>query len=281
MKKILIAGVAIILGFASIASSAELSGAEIVKLGWNAANIDKLRALDKAAITRFAGLSPRNQLYDFGWFDLEGDGRYELAITSSSGVHAVWLDIYWQDAPGKMKNADLFSGADWQLDKTIRDLNGDGKFELILYTDDFFDWPQVKRPQNGSWVDASRDFPRFYDSEVLPQLEKQIGEAREAVANSRGKPWPTPGPHPSEEVPPGPDPQYTLMGLEMERDKILRVLGRDPAAGLSQAREWVKSDDPYLMQDAAEVFKDIGGHEQEYRAAESALDRAIESAKQH
>ena len=61
----------------------------------------------------------------------------------------------------------------------------------------------------------------------------------------------------------------------MQRDKILRVLGRNPNAGLGQAREWVKSDDPELMQDAAEAFKDIGGHQQEYRAAESALDRAV------
>ncbi len=64
-------------------------------------------------------------------------------------------------------------------------------------------------------------------------------------------------------------------GLIMARDKILRVLGRDPTAGLAQAREWAKSDDPDAIQDAAVVFRDIGGHEGEARAADAAFRRAM------
>lgn len=32
-----------------------------------------------------------------------------------------------------------------------------------------------------------------------------------------------------------------IAAVEMARDKILRVLGRDPSAGLAQAREWMPS----------------------------------------
>ena len=51
-----------------------------------------------------------------------------------------------------------------------------------------------------------------------------------------------------------------------------------PAAGLSQAREWVKSDDPHLVRDAAAVLEDIGGHEQELSAAKTTLERVEQQA---
>jgi hypothetical protein len=54
----------------------------------------------------------------------------------------------------------------------------------------------------------------------------------------------------------------------------LRVIGRDPDAGFQQAREWVNSPDPALVQDAATVFNDIGGHEADLRAASAALKAA-------
>jgi hypothetical protein len=62
----------------------------------------------------------------------------------------------------------------------------------------------------------------------------------------------------------------------MERDKILRVLGRDPAAGLRQAYQWMNSDDPQVLQCAIATFADIGGHERELRAANQALKPAIQ-----
>jgi len=262
MKTILIAGAAIILAFASIASSAELSGAEITNLRWDAANINALRALDKAAVvilldnlaeTASGTWIPSEDdiLSGFTWVDLAGDGRYELLAIYHSRCCSV-LYIYWQDAPGKV-SVQGYSTAG-ELDKTIRDLNGDGKRELVLYAylkssgpgvGPTAMWPQVYRLQNGSYVEASRDFPSFYDTEVLPQLEHDIGKARES-----------------------PRDQAVLV---MERDKILRVLGRDPNAGLAQAREWVKSPDSRLVADARVVFDDIGGHEQELNAAKLRL----------
>src|SRR5208282_1878210 len=130
MKKVLIACAAIILVFASVAASDEAqhryvedvrSEDPIAKVPWNAANLDKLRAFDKAAIFRFAGLNQREELLDYGWLDLAGDGRYELAVIYSEGRGPNWLDIYWQDAPGKMRKdgGDLFPGADAKLSETF------------------------------------------------------------------------------------------------------------------------------------------------------------------
>jgi hypothetical protein len=68
--------------------------------------------------------------------------------------------------------------------------------------------------------------------------------------------------------------ERTLAALTMCRDKILRVLGRDPNAGLAQAHEWMTSADPVLVDDARVVFADIGGHDADVRAATLATDRA-------
>jgi len=65
----------------------------------------------------------------------------------------------------------------------------------------------------------------------------------------------------------------------MERDKILRTLGRDPTAGLQQAYQWMNSDDPRLLQAAGATFQDIGGHEQEKHAASEAWMRALDREK--
>jgi hypothetical protein len=111
-------------------------------------------------------------------------------------------------------------------------------------------WPAVYRLENGHYVQASRDFPKFYDREVLPELDKEI--AKPKVGQMRA--W-----------------------LIMERDQILRVLGRNPMAGLKEAYQWMNSSDPELREDAAVVFGGIGGHDEELRAltADRNLDVAL------
>jgi hypothetical protein len=309
MKKTLIATLALMVGFSTVAWSAESSGAdsdethfstsaELANRPWNAANIGALRALDKAAVVRFsnmiggkkgtAWLGTEDGISGFTWADLAGDGKYELLMTVVTKCCG-YLFICWQEAPGKLR-VQSYQGAGYDLAQMIRDLNGDGKQELILYghvdTDDRIstlpapvaEWPQVYRLQNGRYVEASREFPRFYDSEILPELEKGMSEARQDVAAQHGKPKPTPGPQFIQQKGDWPLPPRALAAGVMERDKILRVLGRDPEAGLSQAWEWVKSDDPYLVQDAVDTLEDIGGHEQELNAAKTTLKNVEQHA---
>jgi hypothetical protein len=99
-------------------------------------------------------------------------------------------------------------------------------------------------------VEASRDFSEFYENEVLPELAKQIA----APGAGQKRAW-----------------------LVMERDQILRVLGRNPAAGLQQAYQWMNSSDPELREDAVVVFGGVGGHDKEIRAlaADKNLDVAL------
>jgi FG-GAP-like repeat len=279
-----------VLAFASAASSAEID-----TLAWNQSNIKRLRALGKHAVFRFflrqedpdneMEWNESNLLLDYHWYPA-GDGKYELAVGSASGPDVASLKIYWQDAPGKFRSQEFggagTAGTYWYKGPQFGDFNGDGETELVQLAQvgklspkrtKFIpdgEWPQVYRLRDGKYVEASRDFPSFYDKQVLPEIDKAIDKARQDVAAPR----PTPGYDPQgEEVH---QPERYLAALIMVRDKILRVLGRDPSAGFARAREWMASSDPVLVDDAKAVFEDIGGYEEDVRAATLALERASE-----
>jgi hypothetical protein len=257
--------------------------ADIGKIPWTEANVETLRAFDKAAIVRFINalggadtdtpLFPANTIEEFSWIDLAGDGRYALVLIELPGSCCSDLIIYQQDASGHI-NSQLLEGAG-RLSNTIRDVNGDGKKELIipppaLHPDwesfgavTEITWPRVYRLENGKYVEASHDFASYYDAEVLPPIENAISEARFRLAH---------GP-----IGKKPDQRWMrymghkIAGLTMERDQILRMIGRDPDAGLEQARDWMNSLDATLVQDAITVFKNIGRHESDVRAATDRL----------
>ena len=269
MKKKLIMALVLVLGLTSVGF-----GAEIGDLAWDESNIKTLRAVDKAAVahfmSRFGGsegtpdaVKP-SEILEFEWVDLAGDGRYELVVTGSSGPNYAGLGIYWQEGPDKFRSQSL-PGAG-KVQKAIRDLDRDGRDEIVLY--ESLDptgfrgglatpmWPQVYRLHDGEYVDASSDFPEFYTDEVLPPLEQEIAKARRSL-------------------PPGSEGETNAAVLEMQRDKILRVLGRDPTAGLAEARGWARSQDPDMIENARAVFLDIGGHDEEARAAQQAWKQAL------
>lgn len=258
------------LGWFTIATTAFAATAD---LAWNQSNIDTLRALDKSAVAELVndirdtgGLVPRptaDEIGEFAWADLGGNGSYQLVLTEDvNGRHFYnALIVYGRDSSGKMRAQEIRG---WQLEKlggVVRDLDGDGKNELIIPSQLASDtyrgagavpvWPAVYRLENGHYVEASRDFPDFYDNEILPELEKQISKARAGQTRA----W-----------------------LIMERDKILRMLGRNPTAGLQEAYQWIHSDDPEVRQDAAVVFGDLGGHEHELRALSADKDPRVASA---
>ena len=244
--------------------------ADISGLVWDRANIATLRSFGKAdvaqlltAITGFALPVKPADIGEFTWADLQGDGKVELVATMDVNGRAFFnaLFILWKDSSGKVRAQELDGWMIRDLHKVIRDLNGDGKDELIIptvlvqySTAGTFTWPVVYRLENRKYVEASRDFPGFYDDQVLPSLEKQIGDYQSKQE---------------------PGNQEMAAALIFERDKILRMLGRNPTAGLQQAYHWMNTDDPYLLQNAAATFKEIGGHQAELRAAAEARDRAL------
>jgi hypothetical protein len=277
-----------ILAFVSVAW-----GAELGDLTWDACNLDKLRAYDKAAVHRFLLVQLDTDAREFTEDDFVYDwipaekGHYRLAVTSQTGPDAVFLTIYQQEPQRKFTGQEFDLVMDqserWYSGPQFVDLDGDGEDELILF--DHLDhdryrgklipdgtWPRVYRLRNGKYVEASRDFPQFYEKQILPQLDKEISKAAKNVAVTEAQP-------PRNGDPDDSDfrwPRRYWVALIMGRDKILRVIGRDPGAGLDLAREWTTNSDPVLVEDAKRVFDDIGGHAEDIRAANLALKNATE-----
>ncbi|HLI62959.1 MAG TPA: hypothetical protein VKV05_06140 [Terriglobales bacterium] len=228
--------------------------------------------LDKATVAAFLNnmiqgpdssldaLKP-NEIQLFKWVDLAGNGKCELVLTVSTGPNYVSLWIYWQN------HAQTLPGGA-NLKEGIRDLDGDGKKEIILYSS--LDpaggrggnptpvWPRVFRLEGEKYVPASWDFPGIYDfyqREVLPQLNEEMDKKRRILS---------------------PDfVDNNVAVLEMQRDKILRFLRLDPQAGLEEARQWAKSNNPDMIYNAWCVFQDIPGHEAEANAAKQAEQEAF------
>lgn len=256
MRKTLVIVMALTIAMAGLGRTAGQA-----QIPWDESNIRTLKALTKADIANILNAVPGNakdltpdRIDQFRFADLEGNGKYELLLTES-GPCSSYVMIFQQIGGGHVYPQGFFGGAN--LKTAIRDLNGDGKDELVIYRPlvlhsciDVTTWPAVYRLHKGKYVEASRDFPNYYDDEVLPELARRIGETRAKVAAGKR------------------NSEYTLAGLIMERDQILRVLGRNATAGLNHADQWLNSDDPYLLQDAVVTFKEIGGHEAEMRTAD-------------
>ena len=171
------------------------------------------------------------------------------------------LEILQHHRSGKFSYQELRGWMIQNLGAVIRDLNGDGQDELIIptvliqyTTAETFTWPVVYKLKNSGYVRASRDFPRFYEDQILPRLEAQIRDYQ---------------------AKPGQGNQDTAAALTLEKDRILRMLGRDPTAGLNHAYRWMNTDDPYLLLAATVTFSDITGHKQEAKAARAGYERAL------
>jgi hypothetical protein len=277
MKNVLVPMVALTFALLSHAL-----GASVADTPWEKGNIDTLRALEEGAIAQF--MTPilgnvsghadcfcvkAKDIGEFTWADLQRDGKLELVASLDVNGRAFFdaLVIFWRDASGKITYQEIGGRGMDDLDAVIKDLNGDGTKELVIPTElvshstaDTTTWPAAYRLEKGKYVKASSEFASFYDGEVLPELKHKIEDTRreiDRIATSESHL----------------DVQYRqslqgkLADLITERDKIQRLVGRDPTAGLEDARTWIRSNNPDLLQDAAVTFTDIGGHEDEARAA--------------
>jgi hypothetical protein len=66
-----------------------------------------------------------SDILEFKWVDLAGNGRCELVGEFSYGPNAPFVQVYWQH------HSQVLPG--WSgLKKSITDLNGDGKKEIIM-----------------------------------------------------------------------------------------------------------------------------------------------------
>lgn len=60
--------------------------------------------------------------------------------------------------------------------------------------------------------------------------------------------------------------------LTIERDKLLRMSGNNPRAGIAQADEWLESRDPLLRRKALSVYEDVGDEESKRKLRRLAND---------
>jgi hypothetical protein len=244
---------------------------EISSIRWTASNLETLNRYDKSSIEASVNEPNGGGLHAFvgafGWYDLRGDGHYDLVVTEDLSGRAFfdYLAIYGQSNAGRVKLIQWIEGDQLPSDlgKVVRDLNGDGKDEFIIpitlvsyTTASTITWPAVYRLANGKYVEASSDFPDYYDSKVFPLLERKISAAR----NRSPLGW---------------QDETQAAAALMVKAKILRVLGRDPNAGMQDAEVWMQSDNPELLQYAIAAFGAIGGHDSDIRTARTAQSRAV------
>jgi hypothetical protein len=283
----------------------------LADVAWDDSDIELLRSADVADVIKFVcQVEGVPEDVPPGWGDTCGvDGfswarsgsQYLLVVSILSGGSSSreWVRIYTRNSTGEISEQseeDGISGYGFRLE----DLDGKGKDELIV-SDGFGEgpshaesplvvWPKVYQLRNGKYVEASRQFGSFYDTQVLPKLEESMAtlhtklasEAQakapaEAVIQKDRSPLIYRTSHLSDEESGLIRDSEQLVGIEMERDKILRVLGRDSMAGEKEARQWMTNPDPWIRNASVAVFEDLGAHTSDLNALRTDKDGKVSS----
>ncbi|MGA9724225.1 MAG: hypothetical protein WBQ86_17320 [Candidatus Binatus sp.] len=286
------------------------SAAEIADLPWNESNIDTQRS-NRDDVTKFVcQVEPQQDPVPPGWGDTcgvdqfswarSGNHQYLLVVSFLSGGSSSRdsLRIYARNSTGEISEQseeDGIHGYGFRLE----DLDGDRKDELIV-SDGFGEgpsraesplvlWPKVYQLRNGKYVEASREFGSFYDTQVLPKLEESIATlqtklaseaqaraAAEAVMQTYRSPLIFRA-HLSDKESDAIRDSEQLVRSEMERDKILRVLGRDSTAGEKEAEKWMTNPDPWIRNASVAVFGDLADNTSELNAMTADKDGKVSS----
>jgi len=287
---------------------------KLATMPWDEANISTLGAFDRDAIQKFVNspeangvppgegplsvVSPVN-VDQFAWADFAGKGQFVLVVVWDTGHGGQAPSVFRRSTFGRVDKQDVDLenlGSEGPLKDAIRDLNGDGKKELLFYCGfgvgrsmadtPLTQWPAVYRFHDGKLVEASHEFPSFYEKEFLPELAEKISRlqkklASEAEALSSGeakmKQYHL---NPSEILSPqqiiAVTDEEQLAILESLRDHIIvAVLGRTlTAEQVNQARQWLNSSDYQILDDVEGTFEEMGsGHEIEALEAQQAKQR--------
>jgi hypothetical protein len=188
-------------------------------------------------------------LGDFRILDLDNDGRADLIATVDySGRRFFNNLLILHDDDGRLTVQKIRVWNMESLDGAVQDLDGDGRIEILLRRNltpylgarPTAAWTAVFSFDGSSWVDQSAVFPQLYDSQVLPGIERELAAP---ATNDSG-------------IAVG---DYRKDLLTIERDKVLRVLGRSPAAGLDWALSLAGSENPVRRIFALSILTEMGG----------------------
>jgi hypothetical protein len=212
------------------------------------------------------------EIGDFRWVDIDKDGSYELVVTVGTPGRLIFnATVIYKQYPGKKYlGQNIFVFTVQELDGVIQDLDNDCYPELVLPlllssyrgARPTYIWPAVFKWNGSGMVDASKRFPAYYKKNVLPRVLKEIDEAAVRQEKYRlevlsGKTRDTQ----SEIIEYARDLEEDLAVQQMIRDRISRLSGDNPTAGLALAKEWAKSKNENLREDAVLVFGEIRNKE--------------------
>jgi hypothetical protein len=186
-------------------------------------------------------------LGDYRLLDLDNDGRTDLIATVDYSGRRFFNHLLVLHDDGERFTVQVVDA--WNVESlngTVQDLDGDGRVEILLRqsltpylgASPTAGWTAVFRFEGDQLVDQSARFPQFYDTRILPPIERELG----APGNDMAGP-------------------YRRDLLTLERDKVLRVLGREPAAGLDWALSLARSENPVRRIFALSVLAEVGGAE--------------------
>lgn len=208
---------------------------------------------------------------DFMWEDIDKDGYYELFVTTAySRAFFNSLGIYKSISDEKVP----YQGIEvWMLDRlegVLKDLDNDGYSELILpilITEyrgvrPFALWTAIYKWNGEKFQEASEQFNYFYRTVLLPKVEHRIIELEEEMRKYQSELDSLRDKLGQKEI------NYVIESLEESlsaewiiRDKIYRLLGDEPLAGLERAKQWAKSPNSNLRGNAIVVFEEIKDEE--------------------
>ena len=190
-------------------------------------------------------------LGDFRILDLDNDGRADLIATVDYSGRSFFNNLLiLHDDGGQLTVQKIHVWNMESLDGAVQDLDGDGRIEILLRQNltpylgarPTAAWTAVFSFDGSSWVDQSAAFPQRYDSQVLPGIERELAASGASDSGISGG-------------------DYRKDLLTIERDKVLRVLGRSPVAGLDWALSLARSEDPVRRIFALSILADAGGPE--------------------
>lgn len=285
----------VVLTIVSVHRVAIAKSTAIASASWNAGNIDTLRSFTLNDVVDFLRAQGEmrldeqlqaNDIREFTWADLGGTGQDSLLVVFESlgAIPESYLSIYNRDPSGKITSQTIVGdeirlkvrGGEGFIPDVIESENGSDKKLLVIPTVFVFNlptsliWPKAYALQNGVYIAAGPDSASFYDAQILPKFNRAIAEVDDRLRSLAASNEPSTTSDGS--ATPNQKQYYVRkrIRLIMVRDKILRFIGRDPTAGLAQARMWISDGE---ARPAYAVIKDIGDHEEDLRAAQLEIQR--------
>jgi hypothetical protein len=248
---------------------------------------------------------------DFKWIDLNSDGVYDLLVSVDYSGRGFYNNLYIimhnQDTYAyqeiRTENIERMDGSIEDLYKEtygsmqicfkgckliINDMDKDGYMELILpqRLTEYYGarpvaiWTAIYKLSGTKLQDASDQFKDFYKKVMLPKVDLDIRDTNKSEEAFRLKLLS--GKHDYTEKDIKFYEEIYEEGLSANwiiRDKISRLIGEDPKAGLERAKKWMYSPNDNLRKNAIVVFGEIKDEESISQLQKLLLDSELSVAE--